>query len=286
LSIGASSNGGLAANYNTISAAGSSISLSTKAASVTGVLTNITYDGQLHTQTAATTTGFINGDDITIMGLASGTNAANYTSSLSATGDDAANYSVTVTQAQLRIARRDITLTGLTAADKTFDGTTTASITGANFNNLVVGQTLVLSGAGEFSDAEIGNNKTVTVDEVANLNQSNGTGGGRWQNYNLTTSGSFTTSASIRAAAPNPGPGPAPGPDSEDARPGLPKVERLNRRPADHLLAQPSHTSAYTLAQDDPESKTITVRGCGAGPTPEWRDSCLPISPSYTARYN
>ena len=253
-------------------------------ASVTGVLTNVIYDGQLHTQTAATTSGFIHGDQITITGLASGTNAANYTSSLAATGEDAANYSVTVTQAQLRIARRDITLTSLTAADKTFDGNAVASINGASFGNLVAGQTLGLSGAGDFNDAQVGNNKTVTVTEVADLTQTNGTGGGRWQNYNLTTSGSFTTLASIQAAAPTPGPG--PNPSREEARPDWPKVERLNRRPADHLLAQPNNPSAYALAQEDPNAKGITVRGCGAGQEPEWRDSCLPISPSYTARYN
>jgi hypothetical protein len=193
---------------------------------------------------------------------------------------------VTVTQAQLRIARRDITLTGLTADDKTFDGTTTASISGASFNNLVDGETLGLSGAGAFNNAQVGNNKTVTVAEVANLDQSNGTGTGRWQNYNLTTSGSFTTSASIRAATPNPGPGPAPGPDSEDARPGLPKVERLNRRPADHLLAQPQNSPSYALAQDDPDAGVITVRGCGAGPDPDFRDTCLHFAPEKTARYN
>jgi hypothetical protein len=241
---------------------------------VSGVLTEVTYDGQLHTQTAATTSGFINGDQITITGLASGTNAANYTSSLAVTGDDAANYSVTVTQAQLRIARRDITLTGLTAADKTFDGNSTASITGASFGNLVPGQTLGLSGAGAFNDAQVGNNKTVTVTEVADLTQNNGTGGGRWQNYNLTTSGSFTTLASIRAAAPGPGPNPS----KDESRPDWPKVERLNRRPADHLLAQPNNTSAYALAQDDPDANVITVRGCGAGQEPEWRDVCTHLA--------
>ena len=191
---------------------------------------------------------------------------------------------MTVTQAQLRIARRDITLTSLTAADKTFDGNAVASINGASFGNLVAGQTLGLSGAGDFNDAQVGNNKTVTVTEVADLTQTNGTGGGRWQNYNLTTSGSFTTLASIQAAAPTPGPG--PNPSREEARPDWPKVERLNRRPADHLLAQPNNPSAYALAQEDPNAKGITVRGCGAGQEPEWRDSCLPISPSYTARYN
>jgi len=141
---------------------------------------------------------------------------------------------------------------------------------------------LVLSVAGEFSYAQIGNNKTVTVAEVANLNQSNGTGGGRWQNYNLTTSGSFTTSASIRAAAPNPG----PSPDRQDAQPDWPKVERLNRRPSDHLLAQPQNSPSFALAQENPDANVITVRGCGAGPAPEWRDSCLNIAPTHTARYN
>ena len=66
----------------------------------------------------------------------------------------------------------------------------------------MAGQTLGLSGAGAFNDAQVGNNKTVTVAEVADLTQNNGTGGGRWQNYNLTNSGSFTTLASIRATAP------------------------------------------------------------------------------------
>jgi filamentous hemagglutinin family protein len=254
---------------------------------------NKSYDGTTQATIASSTlTGTVGSETLNVTGTANFIDA-NVGNAIRVDVNDlqlangtglASNYRLVTTSANTsaHISRRDIGLVSLTADDKTFDGTTAASITGASFSNLVAGQTLGLSGVGEFSDAAIGDNKTVNVATLSALTQTNGTGGGRWQNYNLTTSGSFTTLASIRATAPTPG----PDPDSEGALPDWPKVERLNRRPADHLLAQPSHTSAYTLAQDDPESKTITVRGCGAGPTPEWRDSCLPISPSYTARYN
>ncbi len=281
LSLGTSSNGGLAANYHALSTTGSNISITRIAASVTASNTTLTYNGSPHTQ-AASSSGFLVGDSITVVGLASGTNAATYTSALSLSGADANNYNVTFTQGTLTINRRDISLQTLVASDKVFDGTTSATITGATFSNLVNGETLGLSGGGTFADSAIGNNKTVTVAEVANLTQTNGTGGGRWQNYNLTTSGSFTTLASIRAAAPNPG----PSPDRQDAQPDWPKVERLNRRPSDHLLAQPQNSPSFALAQENPDANVITVRGCGAGPAPEWRDSCLDIAPTHTARYN
>jgi autotransporter-associated beta strand protein len=270
------------------------LTITPKDVSLQGITANNkTYDGTTQaTIASATLSGTVDPETLNVTGTANFIDAnvgndirVNVNNLQLANGTGLArNYRLVTTSANTnaQITPRDIALVSLTAADKAFDGTTAASITGANFSNLVVGQALGLSGVGEFSDAAIGDNKTVTVATLSALTQTNGTG--RWQNYHLTTSGRSTTSASILAAAPNPGP--APTPSRKDARPGLPKVERLNRRPADHLLAQPSHTSAYTLAQDDPESKTITVRGCGAGPTPEWRDSCLPISPSYTARYN
>jgi autotransporter-associated beta strand protein len=252
---------------------------------------NKSYDGTTQATIASSTlTGTVGSETLNVTGTANFIDA-NVGNAIRVDVNDlqlangtglASNYRLVTTSADTsaHISRRDIGLVSLTADDKTFDGTTAASITGASFSNLVAGQTLGLSGVGEFSDAAIGDNKTVNVATLSALTQTNGTG--RWQNYNLTTSGSFTTLASIQAAAPTPG----PGPDSEGAIPDWPKVERLNRRPADHLLAQPSNSSAYALAQEDPDSKTIMVRGCGAGQEPEWRDSCLPISPSYTARYN
>jgi hypothetical protein len=273
--------GTLLSNYS-ISYTQGGLTIGKASATVTANSDTLTYNAQTQSITGFTASGLVNGETTAVLtGVTtsggSGLNASSYTHTASGTDG---NYNLSFVTGQLRIARRDITLTGLTAADKTFDGNSTASITGASFGNLVPGQTLGLSGAGAFNDAQVGNNKTVTVTEVANLTQDNGTG--RWQNYNLTTSGSFTTLASIRAAAPGPGPNPS----KDENRPDWPKVERLNRRPADHLLAQPNNPSAYALAQEDPNAKGITVRGCGAGQEPEWRDSCLPISPSYTARYN
>ena len=102
LALGASTNGGLSANYNGLSLTGSSVSVTAKPASVTGVLTNLTYDGTSRTQSAATTSGFIVGDNIIVSGLATGKDAGTYNSSLSVGGTDASNYNVTVTNALAR----------------------------------------------------------------------------------------------------------------------------------------------------------------------------------------
>jgi filamentous hemagglutinin family protein len=97
----------------------------------------------------------------------------------------------------LVINKRDITLSSVTASNKTYDGSNTASITGGTFNNLVAGETLLLTGTGSFSDANVGNGKTVTA-SVGLLSTADGSG--KWSNYNLTTT-SATGSANITPAA-------------------------------------------------------------------------------------
>jgi filamentous hemagglutinin family protein len=199
LSLGASSNGGLADNYNAISATGSAITLTRIGASLTATAANFTYNGL--TQQQSYTSSILAGDEISVSGLASATNAGTYTSAVSVSGADAGNYVFSLTNADLVIDRRDISITGLTAANKTFDGNTSASITGASFDNLVAGESLGLSGAGTFSDAAAGNNKTVTVPNVAALNQNNAIG--LWQNYRLLSTGPMTALASITASSGN-----------------------------------------------------------------------------------
>ncbi|NVO05749.1 MAG: hypothetical protein HXX19_07340, partial [Rhodoferax sp.] len=97
------------------------------------------------------------------------------------------------------ISRRDISLTGLTAAGKTYDGSTAASITGASFANLVGSESLGLSGSGSFDNRNAGNGKTVTVADVTALTPADGSG--QWSDYRLTSSGSLDTSADIARKA-------------------------------------------------------------------------------------
>jgi filamentous hemagglutinin family protein len=117
-----------AANYelqNTT--ASTSAQVTTKAATVNGTATSKTYNGLTQTQTAATSSGFVNGDAITISGESSGKNAGTYTSSLAVGGADAGNYSIAITNADLTIAKADLTV-AMSAQTKTYNGTTAATL--------------------------------------------------------------------------------------------------------------------------------------------------------------
>jgi hypothetical protein len=95
----------------------------------------------------------------------------------------------------LQIGQRDITLTSLSAANKTYDGNTAASITAGVFGNLANSETLGISGSGSFADKNATTGKTVTVSDVTALTKTDGSG--LWSNYHLTTTGSLATSADI-----------------------------------------------------------------------------------------
>jgi hypothetical protein len=180
------------------------------------------YDGTTRfAGTHLTATG-VAGQTFTVAGLGDTSNLAskntqtnqalNSVSGLSlgtsSNGGVSSNYNtISSIDSSISVVRRDITLQSLQASDKVFDGTTTAAITSASFNDLLGNETLSLSGSGDFSDPAVGNNKTVTVADVANLSLIDGTG--LWQNYNLTSTGTFTTLASI-SAAPTPTPVPVP----------------------------------------------------------------------------
>lgn len=145
LTLGTSSNGGLADNYNAISTTGSVVSLTTKAASVSATGTHVTYNG--NTQQQPYTSTIISGDVITVSGLASGTNAGSYTSALSVSGADAGNYHFSLTNADLVIDKANLTLSGSRAYDA---GTTFAGqhLTATGVNN----EAFAVSGSGDVNN--------------------------------------------------------------------------------------------------------------------------------------
>ncbi|WP_442777352.1 YDG domain-containing protein, partial [Sphaerotilus montanus] len=79
-------------------------------ASVASTALTTVYNGAPQTQPAATTTGFLPGDDIAISGLARGRNAGTYTSSFEVGGADAGNYNVSVVNANLTITPATLTM--------------------------------------------------------------------------------------------------------------------------------------------------------------------------------
>lgn len=179
LSLDSSSNGGLSSNYNVLSTSGSSYTVTAKGITLAGITAaDKTYDAT----TAATLntsnvfySGIISGDSITLSGSGTGTfltkdagsNKMVTVSGYSLSGTDAGNYVVMQpTGLTATISKADLSLTGLSAADKVYDATTTAVLGGNASLSAAIGSDVVsLTGTGtaSFSNKNVGANKSVTV---------------------------------------------------------------------------------------------------------------------------
>ena len=98
--------------------------------------------------------------------------------------------------ADFTISPRTVTITGVTAKDKVYDGTNTATVKTDNaiFNGILEGDALSITATGTFADANAGDNKTVTLSLGA-------LSGADMANYTLATTGNqSTTTASITKA--------------------------------------------------------------------------------------
>jgi hypothetical protein len=82
-------------------------------------------------------------------------------------GADVGNYTITnqpTTTAS--VTPKALTVSGVTAADKMFDGNTSAVVSGAGarFDGLVAGESILVAAAGQFSDSNPGQAKVVSYD--------------------------------------------------------------------------------------------------------------------------
>jgi len=175
LTLGASVNGGLASNYNALDTVGSSISITAKALTVGGIsAANKTYDGTTAATVntaGATLGGLVAGDAVTV--TATGTFAdknvgTGKTVTLASAygGADAGNYTI-ADQASTTadITAKALTIGGITASNKTYDGTAAATVNtvGATLTGLVAGDAVTVSASGAFTDKNVGAGKTVTL---------------------------------------------------------------------------------------------------------------------------
>ncbi len=161
-----------------------------------------TYDGSVAATldaSAAGFTGMVNGDRLTVAsatGAFGDKNAGNgktvTISGLTLGGDDANNYTLANTTASTTadIARATISaITGITAADKVYNGSTAATLDAsvAGFTGMVDGDRLtVASASGAFLDKNAGNGKTVVISGLA-------LGGDDAGNYTLANTTASTT---------------------------------------------------------------------------------------------
>ena len=197
---------GLASNYRLAPITGVSANITAQTVTVSGITAaDKTYDGSTTAQVAAGNAqlqGVVGNDAVTVSATGSfaDANAAiGKTVSLASTygGTDVGNY-VFVDQATATasIARRALTIAGLGAAPKSYDGTTAATLAGGLLVGLVGGERLDLNGlTGTFADKNAGSGKTVTVSGGSLAD----TATGRAANYSLTVPASVTGTITPKA---------------------------------------------------------------------------------------
>jgi filamentous hemagglutinin family protein len=179
-------NGGLADNYNvvgsktvaaTIAKANLTITLADQTKEYDGLLTatlapsSITVKGVTvanQTESAAVNQTVAAYNDKNVTGATNVTanlSTANFTA---APDTDLNNYNLpTSVTGKGAITTKQLTLTGTTVADKTYDGKTSATVTNTGtLNGLVVGETLDVTATGKFEDSGVGNQKPVRITGV------------------------------------------------------------------------------------------------------------------------
>jgi hypothetical protein len=185
-------NGALTSNYNTLSAAQTSVSVTPRALSVTGANTSSTYSGSAQTNAAATITGAQGSDTFTVSGYGTGTNASTstYADALSLTGNGStalSNYNITYTHGGLTIGKANLTLSGTRTYDAgtTFAGTYLTA-TGVNSETFSV---LGLGDASNLASKNVQTNQSLST--ITGLSLGSSSNGGLTSNYNiLSTAGS------------------------------------------------------------------------------------------------
>ena len=190
-SLADGTNGGLASNYSlsdeTLSAA-----ISARTLQITGLqIATKTYDG--NTGATISAVGSLNdiqgSDDVSIdsTGASAVFTSANAgtrsvtLSGLSLTGTSASNYALTLPSASGIIRQKALSIAGSIAANKSYDGTRIADITAGVLSGFIGTQTVGVDGAGLFSSAAPGFDKSISV----TYSLKDGSNGGLAANYSL-----------------------------------------------------------------------------------------------------
>lgn len=156
--------------------------------------TEFTYDGNTHCPTPVVSNK-VNSDEISLTVTGGQTDAGTYTAAVTGlTGEKSGNYTLPSDKStSFVINRKPVTVSGITAEDKTYDGTAEATLdtSSANITGKLASDTLTITATGTFSDADAGTGKTVNITDLA-------LGGASEGNYQLAADGQqSSTTATI-----------------------------------------------------------------------------------------
>ena len=179
-------------------------SITPMAIALTATAKDKVYDGTLTAELGTVThSDFVAGDDVQLVnGTPSfvskdkGENIQVIFTPFALTGKDAGNYAlIQPTGVKARISPKPVTVSGITAQDKTYDGNTQVTFVyeGALLEGNVDGDKLTVTVQGSFENANVGNAKRVNITGLT-------LGGAEQGNYVLAESGQQTgTTAAITA---------------------------------------------------------------------------------------
>ncbi len=195
---------GLGSDNYAISYTAGSLAIGKAALTITALDASKTYDGLAFSGgNGVSYSGFVNnetsavlGGNLSYGGSAQGAiNAGNYVLSASGLGSD--NYAISYTAGSLLIGKASISaVTGITAQNRTYDGSTAATVNTGNagFTGMVTGDDLSVSSAtGSLLDKNAGTGKTVNITGIT-------LGGGDAGNYTLLSDTASTTADIAKAA--------------------------------------------------------------------------------------
>ncbi|EJN03236.1 YDG domain-containing protein [Herbaspirillum sp. YR522] len=168
-----------ASNYNLVQPTGLSATIGKADLALSGLsASDKVYDGATQASLAGTASVTAIGSDVVTLGGTGsgafadknvGNNKAVLVSGYTLSGADAGNYTLVVPSSlTARITPAALTVSGITAADKSFDGTTAATVdsTQATLAGLIGSDVVTVSASGTFADANVGNAKVVNLSNV------------------------------------------------------------------------------------------------------------------------
>ncbi len=190
---------GTDSNYN-LTLNNGTLNIGKANATVTANSDTVTYNGLPQTVSGFTATGLVNNHTASVLtgvsASGSGTNAGSY--NVVATGTDS-NYNLTLNNGTLNIGKANVSVTGMAAASRDFNGTDIATLTGGTVSGTVNGETLGFSGqSGRFDTPSVGRGKVVTVSDLTLVN-----GSGLASNYNLLQQSDLSADINVPAVAQN-----------------------------------------------------------------------------------
>ena len=154
------------------------LTINPKAVTITAINASKLYDGTALTEGGFSATALEEGDTHTFtVAMTEGstiTNAGTQSNVIATvdgvavttgTATEVGNYSVTTADGTLTITGKEITISGITAENKVYNGTTDAVLvyTGVTFTGKLDGDDLTVTATGTFDDKNVGTGKTVTI---------------------------------------------------------------------------------------------------------------------------